>query len=52
MTFRGTFNAGIHAPATQEHDTSTGRCKRSCCWTPFGHAARVDCTCHQKEATR
>lgn len=28
-----------------------GRCRRGCCWTPYGHStAAVGCTCHFKEA--
>ncbi len=28
----------------------TAACKRSCCWSPYGHVIDVPgCTCHPKE---
>lgn len=49
MTFRGTFNGGIHAHATYQHET-VGRCCAKC-KTPY-NCGSTTCTCHQKEATR
>jgi hypothetical protein len=28
------------------HRPEVTRCKRTCCWTPYGHTPRHDCTCH------
>lgn len=34
-----------HPMPLQNHDQ--GACRRSCCWTPFGHSATVlMCACH------
>ena len=34
-----------HPMPLQNHEN--GACRRSCCWTPFGHSATVlMCACH------
>lgn len=38
----------LFAPETLPKPKPLTRCKRRCCWTPFGHAARKGCTCHPK----
>lgn len=42
-------NAGA-IPETVPHEPRpTTVCKRSCCWTPYGHATRLGCRCHEGE---
>ncbi len=37
-------------PATRHRDEPVGRCRRSCCWTPYVCAKNRQCDCH-KETT-
>ena len=37
-------------PTTQPKPPLTAKCKRTCCWTPFGHKVDArNCTCHVEQ---
>ena len=44
--YRGFATGRVPAPTTYPRDEPRQPCKRSCCWTPYGHTQRDGCTCH------
>ena len=42
-------NRGAY-PQTQHRDEPVGRCRPSCCKTPYGCARNNECGCHRSES--